>query len=237
MAAQCIKQMQVLNQIQKGAEFANGNALRYKAETEYLRAPAQMMQEKRLCEAASNAAMAEFMFHTEHMMSPADKLKTMSDPVLKAYKQGIKDFEGNRPAALSKAIEADIKRGKDPLSADHFSRATRDVLQTLEGKTPERFLPTTLEAETLKTQMFSRVVSDKQMAAVACAGLLPEDQQGYTLNKTMKSADFRAVSDKRAEDMKSVIAGRRQAVEAAARGNANASGVRQAIAAQKDRQF
>ncbi len=237
MAAQCVKQMQALNQIQKGAEFANGDALRYKAETEYLRAPAQMMQEKRLCEAASNAAMAEFMFHTEHMMSPADKLKTMSDPVLKAYKQGIKDFEGNRPAALSKAIEADIKRGKDPLSADHFSRATRDVLQTLEGKTPERFLPTTLEAETLKTQMFSRVVSDKQMAAVACAGLLPEDQQGYTLNKTMKSADFRAVSDKRAEDMKSVIAGRRQAVEAAARGNANASGVRQAIAAQKDRQF
>ena len=72
MAAQFVKQAQVQNQIAKGAEYTGGDPVKYKAETEYLRSPAQLMQEKRLCEAAAEAAAAEFMFRTKEMtMAPS----------------------------------------------------------------------------------------------------------------------------------------------------------------------
>ena len=210
MAAQFVKQAQVQNQIAKGAEYTGGDPVKYKAETEYLRSPAQLMQEKRLCEAAAEAAAAEFMFRTEEMMSPADKLKAMSNPVLKAYKQGMKDYEGNRVAAISKAIEADIKREKDPLSPDHFKDGTEAIKRAVKENAP--FIPQLnhLTPQELGQQMFSRHVSEEHMASVACAGLLKEGQMGYTLKKTMKNPSFYNVSDKRADDMRTVSAARKR---------------------------
>lgn len=48
------------------------------------------------------------------------------------------------------------------------------------------------------------------MASVACAGLLKEEQMGYTLKKTMKNPSFYNVSDKRADDMRTVSAARKE---------------------------
>ena len=210
MAAQFVKQAQVQNQIAKGAEYTGGDPVKYKAETEYLRSPAQLMQEKRLCEAAAEAAAAEFMFRTKEMMSPADKLKAMNNPVLNAYKQGMKDYEGNRVAAISKAIEADIKREKDLLPSDHFKNGTEAVKRAVKETAP--FIPQLdhLTPQELGQQMFSRHVSEEHMASVACAGLLKEEQMGYTLKKTMKNPSFYNVSDKRADDMRTVSAARKE---------------------------
>ena len=210
MAAQFVKQAQVQNQIAKGAEYTGGDPVKYKAETEYLRSPAQLMQEKRLCEAAAEAAAAEFMFRTKEMMSPADKLKAMNNPVLNAYKQGMKDYEGNRVAAISKAIEADIKREKDLLPSDHFKNGTEAVKRAVKENAP--FIPQLdhLTPQELGQQMFSRHVSEEHMASVACAGLLKEEQMGYTLKKTMKNPSFYNVSDKRADDMRTVSAARKE---------------------------
>ena len=200
MAAQCVKQIQAYNQIQKGAEFANGDVWAYRAEANYMRDTGQMIQEKRLCDAASEAAMAEFMFHTKDMMSAADKLKAMNNPALKAYEKGMKDHK-NRSAAISKAIEAEIKAGKDPMPDKYFDYATRNISESFkQGRSFNSSLDHLGKGE-LVDQMFTKKITESQMAAIACAGLLNEEQQKYTLQKTMKDSSFTAFSREQIDSM------------------------------------